>query len=293
MAAAQQILSSDFDNESVNNASDNTTPASDGRHVTLQNMQPITYSSPQIGGEGCGSRFSRSDALLRHLRPYSNESPKHTCNNCGKPFWRSDKLREHVSKGCLEISSDEQMTGATPITTTAGPPISVSDGAHPLRLDQFFCVVTGCDRVNGNGFFQLADLVKHLATVHLDQEQRHEVHSALQQISAFQSLQPNVVSLTDQPINGTQPYGLINTLWSNEQDHASQSFQPNVAPQLPQEIGDSQFQWPDNYLQPHGQDSASQYFQPDATAQAPNLEAAFENPEQDNFLYFDQQNGFY
>lgn len=144
-----------------------------------------------------------------------------------------------------------------------------------------------------NGFFQLADLVKHLATVHLDQEQRHEVHSALQQISASQSLQPNIVSQTYQPIDSTQLYGLDNTLWPNEQDHTFQSFQPDGAPQLPQEIGDSQFQWPDTYLQPYEQDSASQYFQPDATAQAPNPEAAVENPEQDNFFYFDQQNGFY
>lgn len=52
MAAAQQILSNDFDNGSINNASDNTTLTPDGRHAALQNMQPITYSFPQKSGEG-------------------------------------------------------------------------------------------------------------------------------------------------------------------------------------------------------------------------------------------------
>ncbi|KAI0901207.1 hypothetical protein F4806DRAFT_451469, partial [Annulohypoxylon nitens] len=178
------------------------------------------------------------------------------------------------------------MTGATPVTTMCSPSVSLSAGASPSKLDQFSCVVAGCAKVGGNGFCQLDDLIEHLATVHLNRERQHKVCSALQRISASQSLQPNVISQAYQPVNGVQPYGLDNTLWPNEQDHTFQSFQPYGAPQLPQEIGDSRFQWPDNYLQPYGQDSASQDFEPNATAQAPNPEAAFDNLEQDDFFYF-------
>ncbi|KAI1087465.1 hypothetical protein F5B19DRAFT_475383 [Rostrohypoxylon terebratum] len=228
----------------------------------------------------CGKVFSRSDALLRHLRPYSNGRPKHTCIKCGKSFWRSDKLQDHVSKGCpggrVKADSDERMNEATPIATTSSLSISMSGGANPLKLGQFPCAVAGCDRVDNNGFVQLTDLIEHLATVHLDQEQRHGVCSALQQTGASQSFQPNVITQSYQPISGTQPYGQDNTLWPYEQDYTFQ-----------------QFQWSGNYLQPFEQDGASQYFQPDATAQALDSEPAFENPERDNIFYFDQQNGFY
>lgn len=135
----------------------------------------------------CGNPYARLDNLKRHW----DQTPKFSCPHCSKytgakAFVRKDHLTQHLHT-YHRHSSTSIVVGnqRDPIALSTMPPLvcTISDCTHYQHSfkvksqytdhmrhihnhSPFPCLVQGCKKVGGKGYFRERDLLKHSQQVH-------------------------------------------------------------------------------------------------------------------------------
>jgi hypothetical protein len=141
--------------------------------------------------EDCEKGFTRSDTYTRHQRTHQKDARRFPCKYCKKyrgknGFKRKDHLTQHV-RNYHHIGEDSTSFGLwgiwcskpeciksrlAEVTSLAdeGAFRSSKEWINHMRTEHdestFSCPQSGCDRVNGKGYFREADLRSHLRKVH-------------------------------------------------------------------------------------------------------------------------------
>lgn len=149
----------------------------------------------------CGKHYARLDNLKRHW----DQTPKFPCPHCSKytgvkAFIREDHLTQHLQTyhrhSSTSILGGNQRDSIAPITTdTAVSPTNITSTStmplvctvsecthyqhsfkiksqytdHMRRIHNhspFLCLVQGCNKIGGKGYFRERDLFKHSQQVH-------------------------------------------------------------------------------------------------------------------------------
>lgn len=178
-------------------------------------------------------KFVRHDALLRHIK---EQTP---CVGCNARFQRR-KGKTHHLEGCPFDNADgglhNQGPGAVPVAMASSLPIPTDDvNSSASRL--LPCDL-GCVKEDGNRFFEMSDLIEHMFTMHVPEEQRPQVLNMLQQGVTSQSSQsyvalqptqpllgPNDASQSNEPGYGTQYVQLGDVFWSAAAPEDYEMFQ--------------------------------------------------------------------
>jgi len=145
--------------------------------------------------EGCAAQFTRSDVHRRHLLRHTASIVRFPCPHCEKyqgkaGFIRKDHLTQHLRNfhriGAPQGNHKNKACPHPTCTEYRNQQYQSRDGSAymPFRKSSdyithmrkvhdespFPCSVHGCTRVRGQGYFRLADLLKHRKKAHGDME---------------------------------------------------------------------------------------------------------------------------
>jgi hypothetical protein len=154
-----------------------------------QHARQAKHQAFRCSASGCITRFTRLDDLHRHMRRHRPDAPQFACTLCPqKNFGRKDHLTQHMRNW----HRVDQLPGTStssrscphpwcprfrePDGTSLAPlPFNQSkDYIHHMRHEHnespFPCLESGCDKIEGNGYFREMDLVKHRRKTHAHTE---------------------------------------------------------------------------------------------------------------------------
>ncbi|CAN9185849.1 unnamed protein product [Alternaria alternata] len=143
--------------------------------------------------EDCEKGFTRLDTYSRHQRSHQKDARRFPCKYCKKykgknGFKRKDHLTQHVRnyhhiedekdrrnplygrKWCPKTDCNKSRPAGVQRYSSDHIFLSSKEWVNHMRTEhdesEFSCPQSGCNRVNGKGYFRGADLRSHLRKVH-------------------------------------------------------------------------------------------------------------------------------